>query len=189
MRLFIGAYPPPDVRAHFGATVGRLAVAQPMPPGRSTRLAAPERWHMTIAFLGDVPDDQADLAAEVLQQVTAEAPTVRIAGGARFGRGRFTTLLADVREQDDGSRLAALGDTVRRALRRNRLPFDRKPLRPHVTIARPGDRIGAAELADDLAILDAYESPLWTIDELRLVRSFLGPDPAYEAVATVTLGR
>ncbi|WP_238019216.1 RNA 2',3'-cyclic phosphodiesterase [Dactylosporangium sp. AC04546] len=189
MRLFIGAYPPPDVRAHFGATVGRLAVAQPMPPGRSTRLAAPERWHMTIAFLGDVPDDQVDLAVEVLQGLSVEAPAVRIAGGGRFGRGKFTTLTARVREQGDGSRLAALGDGVRRALRRRRLPFDRKPLQPHVTIARPGDRIGAAELAEDLAILDAYESPLWTVDELRLVRSFLGPNPAYEAVATVALSR
>ncbi|GGM15562.1 2'-5' RNA ligase family protein [Dactylosporangium sucinum] len=206
MRLFIAAYPPEDVRAHFGAMVSRLAVARPMPPGRSTRLATPERWHITIAFLGDVPDEQADLAVELLHGLSAEPPTVRIAGGGRFGRGRFTTLLAKVREEaggvgqeaggvgrrgrlaeGGGSRLAALGHEVRRSLRRRRLPFDRKPLQPHVTIARPGDRLSAGELAADLAALDEYESPLWPVDELRLVRSFLGPNPAYEPLATVAL--
>jgi 2'-5' RNA ligase len=63
-----------------------------------------------------------------------------------------------------------------------KLPFDRKPMRPHVTVARPGDRITAIELAGDLAALDAYEGPEWTVDEIRLMRSHLGPHPTYDVI-------
>jgi 2'-5' RNA ligase len=219
--LFIAAYPPPEVRAHLGEMVGRLAVARPMPPGRSVRLATPERWHMTVAFLGEVPDERADDAGEVLRELAIGAPTVRIAGGGRFGRGKFTTLVAGVRDESaarpvhdesaarpaDGepaarsvrgesgepgvadSGMAELGDAVRKGLRRRKLPFDHRPLQPHVTLARPGDRLPAVDLAADLQILDGYEGPPWIVDELQLVRSFLGPTPDYEMLTTVTLPR
>ena len=72
---------------------------------------------------------------------------------------------------------------MREALVRGELPYDRRPLQPHLTIARPGDRLGPAELAGDLDALDAYESPPWLVDELRLVRSVLGPPHEYEILA------
>ncbi|GAA2592326.1 RNA 2',3'-cyclic phosphodiesterase [Dactylosporangium fulvum] len=206
MRLFIAAYPPADVREHFGDLVARLAVARPMPPGRSTRLATPDRWHLTLAFLGDLTEGQADGAADALRDLRVSPPTVRITGGSRFGRGRFTIMVADVKKAATGRRdedtaaerrdegvaaesreLAGLADAVRKALRRRRVPFDHKPFRPHITIARPGDRLPAAELAADLSVLDAYEGPLWTVDEVRLVRSFMGPRPEYEPITTVAL--
>jgi len=73
--------------------VERLTVARPRPPGQSVRLAKPEGWHMTVAFIGDVPDERADEVGEVLRELAIGAPTVRIAGGGRFGRGKFTTLV------------------------------------------------------------------------------------------------
>jgi 2'-5' RNA ligase len=78
--------------------------------------------------------------------------------------------------------LAALATTVRRELRSARLPFDRKPFKPHLTLARPGDRVTAADLSADLAALAAYEGPQWTVDAVRLVRSTLGPQPRHEPV-------
>ncbi|GAA0737213.1 hypothetical protein GCM10010199_59120 [Dactylosporangium roseum] len=240
--MFIAAYPPADVREHFGDLVARLAVARPMPPGCSTRLATPDRWHLTLAFLGDLTEGQADDAADALRDLRVGPPTVRITGGSRFGRGRFTIMVADLRdvaaeprgkdavaerggvdaaaergEEDavaersgvdrvaerggedrvaerggedavaERKALAGLADAVRKALRRRRVPFDHKPFRPHITIARPGDRLPAAELAADLAALDAYEGPSWTVDEVRLVRSFMGPRPEYESITTVAL--
>jgi 2'-5' RNA ligase len=178
----MAAYPPEDVRAHFKAMVDGLAVARPREPGQSVRFAPPERWHLTVAFIGAVGDPRrAEKALAELGDV--EAPTVRIAGGKTLGRGRFTHLVASVK----GARTDALGDAVRRALRRNRLPFDERPWQPHVTIARPGDRMGRDEVVADLAVLDGYEGPPWRVDEVRLMQSFLGPTPEYEVLAAVAL--
>jgi 2'-5' RNA ligase len=177
--LFIAAYLPVDAERHFAAMVGSLSVARPMPEGRSLRLVAAEQWHMTLAFIGDVDDGRKDDAVEVVRALPDLVPEVRIAGGGRFGRGKFTTLVAKV----DGD-VQPLGEAVRARLKRLRLPFDRRPLQPHVTIARPGDRLPAGDLAADLEVLRGYEGPYWRVDDVRLMKSELGPRPTYEVLAT-----
>ena len=140
MRLFIAAYLPAEVERHFAEMVGTLAVARPRPEGQSLRLVPAEQWHMTLAFVGEVDDARKDDAVEAMGALPALVPEVRIGGGGRFGRGKFTTLVAKV----DGD-VAPLGDAVRELLKKRRLPFDRRPLQPHVTIARPGDRLPAVD--------------------------------------------
>ncbi|MDG6107549.1 RNA 2',3'-cyclic phosphodiesterase [Dactylosporangium aurantiacum] len=184
MRLFIAAYLPAAAERDFARLVGTLAVARPMPEGRSLRLAPAEQWHMTLAFLGEVDDARQDDAVEVMDAVPVDRPVVRIAGGGTFGRGKFTTLVAKV----DGD-VAPLGDTVRRLLKRRRLPFDRRPLQPHVTIARPGDRLPAVDVAADLEVLRGYRGPEWAVDDIRLMKSELGPRPTYEVLATARTGQ
>lgn len=179
MRLFIAAYLPAEVERHFAEMVGTLAVARPMPEGQSLRLVPAEQWHMTLAFIGEVDDGRADDAVEVLRALPALEPQVRIGGGGRFGRGKFTTLVAKV----DGD-VAPLGDAVRKLLKKRRLPFDHRPLQPHVTVARPADRLPAEALEADLAVLRDYQGPQWRVDDVRLMKSELGPRPTYEALAT-----
>ncbi len=188
MRLFVAAYPPPEVRDDLAALVRALAVGQLRAPGRSVRLAPPEQWHITLAFLGEVPEpkvDRAKLAVQRAVEAVGAAPAVRIAGGGTFGRGRFTTLWAGLRGDTDT--LASLARATRRELKAARLPYDAKRFRPHMTIARPGDRVTADELAGDLAALERHEGPLWTVSSTRLVRSHLGPRPTYEPLAEVAL--
>jgi 2'-5' RNA ligase len=184
LRLFVGAYPPPAAAAHLGELVSRLELGRPQPPGNSLRLVATERWHITLAFLGDVPDDRVAVASSALQSVHLPNLALRIAGGGRFGRGRFTTVWAGLR--GDVDELRALARTARRQLKQSRLPFDAKPFRPHLTLARPGDRLPAGALARDLEALHGYEGPQWTVTDVRLVRSFLGPEPRYETLANLS---
>ncbi|MGI5180438.1 RNA 2',3'-cyclic phosphodiesterase [Dactylosporangium sp. CA-152071] len=181
MRLFIAAYLPAEAERHFAGMVGGLNVARPMPEGRSVRLVPAGQWHMTLAFLGEVEDERKDDAVELVHGLREQGPgpVVRIAGGGRFGRGKFTTLVAKV----DGE-VQPLGDAVRRQLKKRRLPFDRRPLQPHVTIARPGDRLPAGELESDLETLHGYQGPQWHADDVRLMKSELGPRPTYEVLAT-----
>jgi 2'-5' RNA ligase len=192
MRLFVAAYPPAQVRDDFAGVVSGLNVGQPRERGRSVRLAPPENWHVTLAFLGEVPDEKVDDVRRAVDQAVGrwraerdadaadapDAPAVRIAGGGTFGRDRFTTLWAGLRGDVDD--LGGVADALRRELRAARLPYDDKRFRPHVTIARPGDRITADELAADLAALEAYESPTWKLGDIRLMRSQLGPRPSYD---------
>ena len=72
---------------------------------------------------------------------------------------------------------------VRRELKRGRLPYDSRPFTPHLTVARPGDRLDRTAVEADRAVLADYRGPAWPVDRLELVRSHLGPTPSYERLA------
>ncbi|MEH1098123.1 RNA 2',3'-cyclic phosphodiesterase [Micromonospora sp. CPCC 205561] len=188
MRLFVAVYPPPEAVAHLGERVARLRVGAAAAAGRNVRLADPAHAHVTLAFLGDVEAERLvevesalGLAAEWSRDGRPAAPRLRLAGGGRFGRGRFTVLWVDLRGELEP--VVALARLVRSRLRHARLPHDEKPFRPHLTIARPGDRLSPLDVAADVAALDDYEGPRWPATEMVLVRSHLGPRPGYDRLA------
>jgi 2'-5' RNA ligase len=231
-RLFVSVDPPATAVEELAAVVRELEVSRANKPGASTRVTPPGRWHVTLAFLGDVPADRVDAAAEALERVAALARagapgqagppgqpdaqsrarglggsdglrlagaggpdqpagpfTVRFAGGGTFGRGRFTILWA--RLAGDVNTLRVLSKAVRRELRRGRLPFDDKPFRPHLTLARPGDRISREAIAQDIARLDRYEGTAWRVDDLHLVEIDFVTHPGgphYTRLHTVRFG-
>jgi 2'-5' RNA ligase len=77
-----------------------------------------------------------------------------------------------------------LGTAARRELCRAGLPYDSRPFQPHLTLARPGDRLDRSSLDEDLRTLDGYLGPSWPATELVLVRSHPGPRPTYDRLAT-----
>jgi 2'-5' RNA ligase len=188
-RLFISVDPPAEAVAHLGAAVDTLEVSRANAPGRSTRLAARELWHITLAFLGDVRVDRVDRAAGAVERAvaTVEGPiTVSLCGGGTFrGRGGQTVLWGGL--AGDLPALRRLAQAVRQELRRSRLPYDAKPLRPHLTLARPGDRVTPDLIAADVATLSAYVGPEWTVDAVHVVESHLGPKPVHTRLASVPL--
>lgn len=187
MRLFVAVYPTEDVADHLAECLSGLQVSRAARGGVNTRVAARPTWHVTLAFLGEVPDARLpDVEAALGKAVAGASPfEVRLAGGGRFGRGRFTVLWVGL--TGDVPALKGLSAAVRRALKRARLPYDDKPLRPHLTIARPGDRIDREQVNADRATLDAYESPPWTVAEALLIRSHVGPHPTYDRLAALPL--
>lgn len=191
MRLFVAVSPSAEAVADLGAVVDGLEVSRANQPGHSTRLAPRDRWHITLAFLGDVPTAKATAAeAAITSAATVAAFPLCFAGGGTFCRGRSAILWCGV--DGDRASLRLLGDSLRRALRRARLPYDRKPLRPHLTISRPGARVPPDAIAADVATLTGYRGPLWTVDHVQLMVSEMeqtatGPQPRYTPVATVPL--
>ena len=189
MRLFVALYPPPAVREHLAAQVARLAVGTATAAGINVRLADPANLHLTLAFLGEVDDDRQPEVEAALARAVADrrrwAPTIPMVqggGGGRFGRGPSTVLWAGIRGDVEG--LNVLSRLVRLELRQAGLPYDEKPFRPHLTIARPGERIGAEGIAADQRVLDHYEGPLWPVTGMSLVRSHLGPHPRHDRLAS-----
>jgi 2'-5' RNA ligase len=191
VRLFVAAYPPDEARAHLATQVDALAVGRAAADGVNARLAAHETWHITVAFLGDVPDERRDdVESAVARGVLAwraqrpdGPPRLRLAGGGRFGRGRFTILWIGL--GGEVTTVAALGKALRRELKRARLSYDPRPFRPHLTLARPGDRV---DVRGDIAALHEYAGPEWPVDEICLMRSHLGPKPTYDRLASWPLG-
>ncbi|MEV5690188.1 RNA 2',3'-cyclic phosphodiesterase [Micromonospora globbae] len=188
MRLFVAVYPPAEAVAHLTAQVTRLRVGAASAAGTNVRLADPAHAHLTLAFLGDVEADRLidvesalGLAAQWFRDSREAPPRLRLGGGGRFGQGRFTILWVDVRGEVDA--LTVLARLIRSRLRHARLPYDEKPFRPHLTVARPGDRVDGADIDADRATLDGYLGPEWPAAEVVLTRSHPGPRPRYDRVA------
>jgi 2'-5' RNA ligase len=196
VRLFVAVYPPPVALDHLAGAVSGLRLGAAVAAGQNPRLVARPLWHVTLAFLGEVAEHRVPRVVPALvagidgwRDRGGQPPLrLRLAGGGRFGRRRFTVLWVGLAGDLDGLvGLVGLGRSVRRGLRRGRLPHDRKPLHPHLTLARPGDRLSAEEVAADLSALSSYQGPAWELTELHLVRSTQGPRPAHESLARLPL--
>ncbi|MFG3553588.1 RNA 2',3'-cyclic phosphodiesterase [Micromonospora sp. NPDC047557] len=192
MRLFVAVYPPIEAVTHLGARVARLRVAAAAAAGVRVRLADPVNLHLTLAFLGDVEatrlvevESALGLAAQWFLDGRNASPRLSLGGGGVFGDGRRTVLWVDAR--GDVEALHVLAGLIRDRLRRAGLPYDDRPFRPHLTVARPGDRVEPAAVDADRAALDDYQGPEWSAGELVLVRSRQDPEPRYERLAAWAL--
>ena len=180
------------------ASAGRLFLAVDPPPGAVTALAdalvplrelpgaprwtAPDRWHLTLLFLGQVPADRLPALTDRVAPAVAATPplTLRLAGGGRFGSHRRPAVCwAGV--DGDVAELTALAGRLADAARGAGLPVEDRPFRAHLTLGRwrPGQPADG-DLPDRLA---GVRGPAWAVTEVVLWRSFLGPVPSYERVA------
>jgi RNA 2',3'-cyclic 3'-phosphodiesterase len=178
--LFVAVDPPSDILDQFAGFTAGLTVVR-----TGTRVTARHLWHVTLAFIGEVPDERLPAAIEAVDAtvVDQEPVALRIAGGGRFGRGKFSVMWAGIEGDLRPLRLA-----VARELRRVRLPFDAKKFHPHLTVARPGDKLPREDVDADVAKLATYEGPPWTVTGIRLVRSHLGPKPRYDTMHEARVG-
>ncbi|MBB5872738.1 2'-5' RNA ligase [Allocatelliglobosispora scoriae] len=170
-RLFIAAYPPPAAIGDLAALVAGLTLAQPHPDSLSRRPVPPDQWHVTLAFLGEVPVDRIDAVTGAMTAAAARsrppAPRLRLTGGGWFDNLRAAAIWIGV--DGDLDALHALVAGLREELAAAELPVDERPYQPHLTLGRPGRRLSEAERRGDLDRLDDYAGPVWTLGELALM--------------------
>ena len=147
MRLFVALVPPAAVVAALPDLPRGL---RPVPPGQH---------HVTLAFLGEVPDPEPVAAALDAVVPGCPAPRLALAQAGAFGCAVWLGLTG---ERD---RLDALARAVQDAVRSAGVPLDDRPYRPHLTVGRGALPVG----------LDAYAGPSATWSRVDLVRSTLGP--------------
>jgi 2'-5' RNA ligase len=183
-RLFVAVDPPGYAVEHLAKTVAGLHVAE-----AAAGLAASERWHVTLAFLGDVTDDRVVRAHRALSRAAggpgARPAALRVSGGGTF-RGRGGAVLwAGI--AGDVAGLTRVARAVKRELRQERFTLERRQYRPHLTIARPGYRLAADLVTADVETLAGYHGPDWPADQIHLVRSYLGPRPRHVRLGSFRL--
>ena len=146
-----------------------------------------------MAFLGKVECAAIDRILVALQEVAqhSEPINLAVAGGGRFGLGRYSVVWAGI--DGDVESLVDLVGHVRTTLIAAGLSPDTKQFRPHVTLARPGDRITNQQASQDLLTLRRYRGPAWNASQLVLFDSNYGQQPkgqspTYEPLATIGLG-
>jgi 2'-5' RNA ligase len=115
-RLFVAVDPPPEAVEHLGAVVDTLGVSRANAPGRSTRMAARDRWHLTLAFLGDLPAGRVDDAAvAVARAAAAHAAVARAAADAAAARAAADAAAARAAADAAAARAAADAAAARAA--------------------------------------------------------------------------
>lgn len=151
------------------------------------RWSDPDRWHLTLLFLGAVPDARVPRLTAAAAPAVAAAPAMRLrlSGGGRFGSRRrpqvaWTGLDGDV------APLVELAGRLARVARAQRLEVEDRPFRPHLTLGRW--RPGHPADGDLMNRLADYRGPEWPVAEVRLIESRLGPKPVYDTRATWPLG-
>ena len=163
MRTFIALDLPPDFADDAAALARRLSASM------EGRFLKRDTYHLTLAFLGDVDEAQLAAATDALEAACAGASPVplRSDGLGKFGRA---------------TELEQLAARLRDELRARDVPFDAKPFKAHLTLARRAriPHVGLPHLAfpqDD----EAYDVTLYksTLDRAGA---------AYKPLHTVRLG-
>lgn len=187
MRCFVAVDVAAGVRAVLARTQEALRRAAPSADVRWTR---PEGLHVTLKFLGEVPEARCAEVAAVLSGVAAAHRAVGVLArglGGFPGAGRPRVLWAGLAR--GGAELAALARDVDRALAPLGFAAETRPFQGHVTLGRVRSPRGLAALAAALARHAEEEIGAWTVSELVLYRSRLSPAGArYEALARLPLG-
>src|SRR3954469_10110884 len=125
-RLFLGIWPPPGVHSQ----ILQCAYAWQWPA--SARRTAPERMHVTLHFLGNVPVERVPALQQGLScewagcKLELDRAEVWPGGIAVLEASRVPAALADLHAQ------------LAEALRQLELTVETRRYRPHVTLARKG---------------------------------------------------
>lgn len=144
------------------------------------RYVAPDSFHVTLAFLGEVPGARVDDVCRALDEACAGQYAIPVALGplGTFGRARRATLWQGFARGVD--ELSGLAGDVRELLSEWGFTYDPLAFSPHVTLMRNADVTGS-ELP-----MPQVETGL--ITSVTLYASDLsGKRPVYEPLHTVTL--
>ena len=189
MRMFVAAVPPAEVVEHLEEflSVRREAAA--------FRWTLPDQWHVTLAFLAEVPDRVYDDLVERLSRAAHKRRPMRasLAGGGAFpnvarARVLWTGVELDTVGLDGGEELRRLATGCRAAASKAGIGVAGERFKPHITIARMRNPVEATPW---VRLLDGYRGPAYDLDEISLIASHLGEGPRkrprYEVLETFPL--
>ncbi|MCG5219912.1 RNA 2',3'-cyclic phosphodiesterase [Streptosporangium sp. KLBMP 9127] len=183
MRLFVALPPPPESLDEVQRAFLPYHHAWP-----GLRWLSRDNWHVTLAFLGEVPDRVLPRLEERLARAAARhAPmTFSFTGAGAFPSARRSRV---VWSGLDGPRadLVKLAASLQAGARRaGAVETDDKRLRPHLSVARSREDVDVRPL---VAALSSFTGAPWEASEIHLVRSDLGARVRYQTVESWPLSR
>lgn len=188
LRLFV-AIALPDAWRHYLAE--REQALERLAPGYA-RWVAPELLHLTLVFLGELPVSTLAAVQEAVAAAAADQSPfpLRLGRLGHFGGAVPRVLWAEATAP--GQQLSTVHRALAAALAARDVPFDRKPLVPHLTLGRARrDAAPAAgrALASALATLPTGPLPApFTVAAIRLIRSELSSrGPRYTTLGVYQL--
>lgn len=175
----------------------RLFAALPIPPEISAPLAELqkgvtgaswrpiENFHITLRYFGDVSVDLAHDLDDELGKIKAPQLDLSLRNTGWFGRREPYSLHAHVLETEA---LTGLSNSCERAARRIGLPPEKRPFRPHVTLAYLHGTL-VEDVTPYVSQHMGFSSGPFTADRFYLYESRYGKGPSrYIPVAEYPLG-
>ncbi|MFF5973863.1 RNA 2',3'-cyclic phosphodiesterase [Streptomyces sp. NPDC012769] len=168
VRVFIALAPPDDAKDELARELRPAYDAYPR-----LRWNRIEDWHITLAFLGELPAASVPLLKAPLADLAATHRPVEL---ALRGSGHFDERVLWSGIDGELDRLRLLAADVRTVVRNCAIPFEDRPLRPHLTLARArrGDQDSVTAVA---AALTGFTGRPWHTERLHLVGSNFGRGP------------
>ncbi|MEM9207248.1 MAG: RNA 2',3'-cyclic phosphodiesterase [Pseudomonadota bacterium] len=174
-RLFVG-FPVADqtVEAIVGLQSGL----------ENARWVAPNDFHVTLRFIGNVDGDVAADIDEALAEITASPVSIQPSGLGAFGKDKPRSVHAMVAHDPA---LMTLRSRIERAIQESGLAPERRKFQPHITVARLG-RTPAPSVTEWLSDRGGDALPGYTAHTIALysANSSRGGGP-YRIEATVPL--
>ncbi|GHH42259.1 RNA 2',3'-cyclic phosphodiesterase [Streptomyces candidus] len=168
VRVFIALAPPDDAKDELAKELRPAWDAYP-----DLRWNRIEDWHITLAFLGELPVASVPLLRGPLGELAAAQHPLELAlrGGGHFDE---RVLWSGIGGDLDG--LHRLADGVRAVVQGCGIAFEGRPLRPHLTLAR-ARRGGPAPVVETADALASFAGRRWPAARLHLVGSNFGRGP------------
>ncbi|MFJ8622276.1 RNA 2',3'-cyclic phosphodiesterase [Kitasatospora sp. NPDC093550] len=168
LRVFVALAPPDDAKDELARAL-RPAYAG-YPRLRWNRI---EDWHITLAFLGELPVTAVPPLRSALAALAASRPALRL---RLRGGGHFDERLLWSGIDGDLDGLHLLATDVRELVRSRGIAFRERPLYPHLTLAR-SRRDDAVSVPLAAAGLTGFAGRPWRTERLHLVGSNIGRGP------------
>lgn len=190
VRTFVAIELPEPVRATLAWVEERLREH-----ARILKLVAPELIHLTVRFLGAVPIDRLSAVEEAVRAAAGEERCFRLhlATVGAFGGATPRVVWVGLADDRGVEVLQRLYRRLEDGLDVHGFERERRPLSPHLTVARVRDGAPHAEaraLGKTVTRLKAELSPSgsFEVTALTVMRSDLGPTgPRYTPLARAPL--
>lgn len=171
---------PEDVKAAIGEKSHILEKQLPF-----KKWLHPEDYHITLAFLGNAEEDMLTKALRLAEDaLSGEQPfRLKLAHAGVFGPSESPRILWIGTEPS--SPLTVIRDHVYNASLQAGFSLDKKPFKPHITIAR---KCTAPDFSlDKLAGTADIYPEAFTARTVTLYRTHIGKRPSYEPVHSISL--
>lgn len=173
VRTFIAVDLPAEVKTQIGGIIAGLK-----PLSSSIRWVRPEGLHMTLKFLGEIPQERLpDIFAATEKAALSRTPfSFALAGTGGFPNLRRPRVLW-VGVQDGAEHLIGLQEAVEGALVPCGFPPEGRAFSPHLTIGRVRSPQGIQPVLDRFPSI-SYQSEKITVSSVKVMRSQLQPTGA-----------
>lgn len=175
IRAFIALDMPEAVQAGLGEIQARLRET-----GASVKWVKPDRIHLTLKFLGNVPQETLPQIAAALEAVASRTAPFRLRPegcGAFPSLNQMRVIWVGLRGEEK------ILDTLQREVEEAVLPLgfpkEDRPFKPHLTLGRVKGRQRLRSLQESLRAHESFAAEAFDVKELVLYKSDLRPEGAH----------
>jgi len=172
MRLFVALELPAAVRENLVALLKALRAVSPQ-----TRWVRPENLHLTLKFIGEVPETEFAVIRNALAAARSDQPVALEFRGLGFfpNEKRPRVFWAGIEASPNLKTLAA---EIDRAMEKLGIPCEQRPFSPHLTLARFEPPELPEKLRSAIEENAAREFGSFRTNQYQLIESKLKPSGA-----------